>query len=66
MKLAQYMANLNKFAKKNPQALEMNVVTSMDDEGNGYNNIHFTPTIGTMEDGEFHTDKEEKDTVCVN
>jgi len=68
MKLKQYAKNLNEFIKENPQALDMDVVTSIDDEGNGFNNVHFTPSTGLLEDGEFDSeaDKEIHNSVCLN
>lgn len=36
MKLAQLLDQLNELAKERPEALEMEVVYSRDDEGNGF------------------------------
>lgn len=54
MKFKEYLENLNKLAEERPETLEMNVVYSKDDEGNGYQEIFYTPTVGEHDDeGEF-------------
>lgn len=57
MTLETYIANLTVFAKENPKALKLEVVTSIDDEGNGYNPVVYTPS---------YVDDESTNTVCVN
>lgn len=68
MKLKEYINGLQEFAKENEGSLEMDVYTSIDDEGNGYNMVYFTPSIGRMDDGEFEVECniEEADSVVVN
>jgi hypothetical protein len=75
MKLKEFIEGLQKFAKENPDTLEMDVVTSKDGEGNGYNIVHYEPSKGIFEDREFisfeqygYWGREEEDTnaVCVN
>jgi hypothetical protein len=75
MTLKEFIENLNNFAKENPETLEMKVLTSKDDEGNGFNLIHYTPSKGIFEDGDFipydnyeDDDREDSETnsVCVN
>jgi len=75
MTLKEFIANLNKFVEENPDTLDMEVITSKDDEGNGYNPVSYTPTKGIYEDGEFSSsenyEEDEKDetitnAVCVN
>lgn len=54
MKLKEYIEKLNKLIAENPESLEMDVITSSDDEGNSYNEVHFAPSLGRLdEDGEF-------------
>ena len=53
MKLKDYVKSLQEFLKNNPETAEMQVVTSIDDEGNGYNAVQFEPSIAqfhSMED----------------
>lgn len=72
MKLKDYMKGLNDFLIEHPESAEFTVVTSSDDEGNSYNEVYFSPSIGQYEDREFQTeeyDPEEEITlnaICVN
>jgi hypothetical protein len=75
MKLKEYMEKLELFVKENPEALEMDVVTSRDDEGNGYNQVYYSPSIGIFEDGDFipssqikeyEREPKEINSVCLN
>ena len=69
MKFKKYIKTLNKFVKKHPEAKNFNVITSKDDEGNGYNRVHYSPTIGyyDVEGQEFeNTGRSEPDSVCIN
>ena len=53
MKFKDYIKNLQKFLKEHPETVEMEVVASIDDEGNGYNVVQFGPSIAqfhSMED----------------
>ena len=77
MTLKEYIEGLNKFAKENPDTLEMQVVTSKDHEGNGFDTIYYPPSKGIFifEDKNFIVygqyedwEREESETnaVCVN
>lgn len=75
MTLKEYLENLNEFIAEHPEALEYEVVTSADDEGNYYNPVHYTPSIGLFEDGEFtqldnfeecEIDNKDANSVCIN
>lgn len=75
MKLKTFIENLNTFVKENPDALELDVITAKDAEGNGFEGVHYTPSKGIFEDGDFIAhgqyedyEKEESDTnaVCIN
>ena len=50
MKLKEYVENLNKLLEERPDTADMDVVTSRDDEGNGYNLVYFAPTIGHLDE----------------
>ena len=66
MKFKEYVENLNKLIKDIPEVAEMQVVTSKDDEGDGYNLVHYSPTVGNYDgDGEFDEELE-PNAVCVN
>lgn len=75
MTLRKFIRNLNKFVEKNPESLSMQVVTSIDNEGNGYNFVHYSPTKGVYKDGNFISfeeydgydiDNSETNAVCIN
>lgn len=78
MLLKEFIHNLNKLIENDESWGEMEVLTSIDDEGNGYNPVYFHPTVGHWENHEFKTeaDLEEDDerredgkwfnAVCVN
>lgn len=76
MKLREYIKNLNEFVDQNPEALDLDVVAAVDDEGSGYNYIWATPSVGIdMEDyfifheddvTDYLNDGESINVVCVN
>jgi hypothetical protein len=66
MKLKEYLEKLNKIAKDQPQTLDFEVISAIDDEGNGYNPIYFDPTLGEFEDGDFQTETENFNAICIN
>lgn len=67
MKLKEYVEGLVNLLIDNPGAADFTVVTSADDEGNGFNLVYYGPSIGhyDRESREFETTGE-MDTVCVN
>jgi hypothetical protein len=69
MKLHEYIAQLKKLIADNPETANFDVIYSGDDEGNYYNQVYFSPTLGNYADGEF-TDELEEDmknnAVCIN
>lgn len=67
MKFKKYVENLNKLLEERPETAEFDVVTSKDDEGNGYNLVHYDPSVGhyDSEEREFEEEKE-LNAVCVN
>jgi hypothetical protein len=77
VKLKHFILNLNKLLDDYPEAAEYEVVTSIDDEGNGYNDIWSDPEVGIYDtrDKEFLSKKKiselgrldsEINSVCVN
>ena len=75
MKLKDYIKNLQEFADKNPESLELDVVTSADDEGNRFNPVYFGPAIGHFDGenfidvsqyGEMEYDDKMTNSVCIN
>ncbi len=67
MKLKEFVENLNKLLKDRPETAQFNVVTSADDEGNGFNLVHFEPSVGNYneDDNEFKEELE-LNAVCIN
>ncbi len=61
MNLKTYIDNLLKLVETNPEALTMEVVYSGDGEGNDYNTVNYTPSLGyyNSEDREFSSDLSE-------
>jgi len=55
MKLREFIENLNNFVKENPETLDLDVITSKDAEGNGFNHVYYEPTKGFFEDGDYVT-----------
>ena len=49
-----------------PETAELDVVTSKDDEGNGYNLVHYEPTVGHFDEDREFTEEKEINAVCVN
>ncbi len=67
MKLSEFVKNLNELIKERPETADFEVVTSRDDEGNGYNMVHYTPSVGSWDEEEREFKEEcEINAVCVN
>jgi hypothetical protein len=68
MKLKQYLRELNKLVDTHPEVLEFNVVYSCDDEGNRFDHVLYTPTIGTFDPIglTFDSDVPKENAVCIN
>ena len=70
MKLREFLANLNNLVKESPDILDLDVVTAIDDESNGFKPVVYKPSIGRFDghDG-FANDKEaakEPNAICLN
>jgi len=67
MKLKQFVENLTKLMQERPETAEFKVVTSKDDEGNGYSLVYYGPFVGhyDSDEKEFYQEKE-LNAVCVN
>jgi hypothetical protein len=73
MKLKEYIKGLKDIEKKHP---DLEVVYSIDDEGNDYSKVYFSPTLGCFKEegygseflaeGEFDDWKDEQDDLVVN
>ena len=45
MKLKEFLENLNKLVKDHPKYLELDVITSKDAEGNGFEEVYYEPCV---------------------
>ena len=52
MTFKEYLAAANKYAEERPECLDWEVVTSIDDEGNGFNKVFYEPTFGNYDDSD--------------
>jgi hypothetical protein len=71
MKFKAYVKNLNELLEQRPETAELDVITASDDEGNSYNQVYYSPSVGIHSDSEFDVEnvEEEQDSinaVCVN
>ena len=66
MKFKEYVENLNKLLNERPETAELDVVTSSDDEGNSYNLVHYTPSVGHLDEDREYTEEKPINAVCVN
>tara|TARA_R110000796_G_scaffold161858_1_gene278633 strand:- start:9545 stop:9796 length:252 start_codon:yes stop_codon:yes gene_type:complete len=57
MELQEYVKTLQKLMEDRPETKTMKAFTSIDDEGNGYRELYFAPSIGVYFDGGFHDEK---------
>ena len=63
MKISELVKNLQEILEKYG---DLDLITAIDDEGNGFNEIYFEPSIGYYEDHEFDQDVSEINACCVN
>lgn len=75
MTLKEFLSKVNKLVEENPKALDYQVVTSMDDEGNGFNPVFYDANIGVYRDRKFVSldslkeygyKKKDVNAVCLN
>ncbi|WP_157966068.1 hypothetical protein [Cognataquiflexum aquatile] len=58
MKLKELLDRLNSITKENPQALDMLVVASTDEEGNSFSPLLYSPSLGVYDNGDFVSEKD--------
>lgn len=78
MKLQQFLNTINQMVEDHPSLLDLDVVTSNDDEGNQFNIVYYEPSAGLYDSSEREFISEEqfeewdlpKDTkpnaICIN
>lgn len=60
MKLREYIEQLQKFAEMNPETLDMDVIYSRDDEGNGFQEKPNNDRTFVLDDGRCVTPTQEE------
>ena len=75
MKVREFKRRLDDLIKEHPDVLDMEAIAAIDDEGNGFNPVEFSPSRGIYEDREFiseesiedyERDTDEINSVCIN
>jgi hypothetical protein len=72
MKFKKYLKELNRLAKDRPEILEFETIAAKDAEGNGFNIVHYTPTVGYFDgqyNGDFESEEDSEETansICIN
>lgn len=69
MKMKEFVDNCVQLLKDNPEIADFDVISSINDEGNAFNEVTFTPTIGLFNDGDFDDVVESTsnlNAVCIN
>ena len=67
--LGTYAEWLNELLKSRPELKEVQVITSGDDEGNYFNTVHYNPTPGYYDGGDFDvspSNAQDINAVCLN
>ena len=67
MTLKEYHEKLTTLIKKHPDAADLKVVTSSDDEGNHFTPVIYEPALGYHDDnGDFDASSKSPNAVCLN
>ena len=73
MTLREYLNELQEFAETFPECLDMDVIYSRDDEGNGYQKVYYGPNKGVFEEfisaeqlEDWNREPEDINAVCIN
>ena len=82
MKFKEFIENCQKFLEEHPEAGEFETIYAKDDEGNGYQGVYFTPSMGVKEEGwisewvsweniqeepdDYDYTKDDLNSVCIN
>jgi hypothetical protein len=67
MLFKDYVSKLNKLLEDKPETANFTVVSSADDEGNGFNLVSYDPSVGNYNHDEKEFQSEiELNAVCIN
>lgn len=66
MVLREYIAHLIQKGNEKKGNMELEVVYSSDDEGNNFDKVRFTPTLGNFNSPNFDDENGEVNSICIN
>lgn len=75
MTLQQYYDKLTRMLKEHPEAADMEVVASIDTDGNAFNPVAYEPAIGYFEEdnfisqnylSQFEMKEDQVNAICIN
>ena len=79
MKLKEFLNNIQEMVKEDPSLLEKNVIFAKDDEGNGFEEVYYGPSIGVLTEDfeyvpsdskdfeeEYEYTKKDINAICIN
>lgn len=72
MKFDLYVKQVTQLLIDRPETANLDVITSKDDEGNGFNQVHYQPYLGHFDGEDFTGENVDEDirqksnAVCVN
>lgn len=72
MNMQEFADQINQLLKEKPELKTATAVYSIDDEGNGFDEVQFGPTLGHYKGFEFHAYEKEGENpgpinaVCIN
>ena len=68
MTLRKYLEDLASLIEQDERILDLPLVASSDDEGNSYNPVYYTPTLGyfNLEDKNFNPEDNNPNAICIN
>jgi len=69
MKLRKFLENLNNMVAEDKSLLDFDVVTAIDDEGNGFKPVYYAPSTGKFDGQDFDSNKEaniKPNAICLN
>jgi len=66
MKLKTYIRFLKQLIDNNPGSKNMDVIYSIDEEGNEFKEVSFPPSIGKYKKESFNPESRNPNAICIN
>lgn len=71
MKLKEFLKNIEEMVKQDKSLLELDVIYSKDDEGNGFQEVGMEPSLGNFDGEDFYQNANEEsdfeiNAICIN